>query len=53
MSKKEILEYLKDIIDTFPGFLIAQQFAWKPHFIRYIFDHSKVDRHWNWNFWFN
>ena len=43
ISKNNFFEYFKDTIDTFPGFLIPQQFAWKSHLIKYTLDHSRVD----------
>ena len=39
---KEILQYTRDIRITFPDFLTPNQFAWKPLFIRFVFEHSDI-----------
>jgi hypothetical protein len=36
----EILDYTTQIRINFPDFLIPDQFAWKPWFIKYIFEHD-------------
>ena len=38
----EILQYTRDIRITFPDFLTPKQFAWKPLFIRFVFENSDI-----------
>ena len=38
----EILKYTHSIRCTFPEFLTPNQFAWKPWFIRFVFEHSDI-----------
>ena len=38
----EILKYPHSIRCKFPEFLTPNQFAWKPLFVRFVFEHSDV-----------
>ena len=42
VSKNQTFDYFNDTIDTFPDFLTPNQFAYKPHFIRYTLDNARV-----------
>ena len=39
----EILQYTREIRETFTDFLTPNQFAWKSWFIRFIFEHSDIE----------
>ena len=38
----EILQYTQNIRFKFPEFLTPTQFAWKPQFVRFVFESSDV-----------
>ena len=38
----EIMKYTRDIRINFADFLTPNQFAWKPWFIRFVFEHSDI-----------
>ena len=42
ITMDEILNYTHDIRTIFPDFLTPNQFAWKPYFIKHVFDFFKV-----------